>query len=117
MKGTATPNGALRRVEYWYEAHGIGKRDSEDQALCGRAMKASTKPFALCIDGSDYHASLIPGKVYRILSDPRAARDGLIRIVDESGEDYLASTPLPQGVEGANFCNLALACASAARPA
>jgi hypothetical protein len=27
MKGTATPNGALRRVEYWYEAHGIGKRD------------------------------------------------------------------------------------------
>ncbi len=52
-------------------------------------MKAQTKPFALCIDNSDYQASLIPGKVYRILPDPRAARDDLVRIVDESGEDYL----------------------------
>ena len=52
-------------------------------------MKAQTKPFALCIDNSDYQASLIPGKVYRILPDPRAAKDDLVRIVDESGEDYL----------------------------
>ena len=51
-------------------------------------MKA-TKPFALCIDNTDYHASLIPGKVYRVLPDPRAARDDFVRIVDESGEDYL----------------------------
>ncbi len=52
-------------------------------------MKARTKPFALCIDNTDYQASLIPGKVYRILPDPRAAKDDLVRIVDESGEDYL----------------------------
>jgi hypothetical protein len=52
-------------------------------------MKARTKPFALCIDNTDYRASLIPGKVYRILPDPRAAKDDLVRIVDESGEDYL----------------------------
>jgi hypothetical protein len=52
-------------------------------------MKAPTKPFALCIDNTDYKASLIPGKVYRIFSDPRAAKDDLVRIVDESGEDYL----------------------------
>jgi len=52
-------------------------------------MKAQTKPFALCIDNSDYEASLILGKVYRVLSDARAARDDLVRIVDESGEDYL----------------------------
>jgi hypothetical protein len=52
-------------------------------------MKAQTKPFALCIDNSDYKASLIPGKVYRILPDPRAAKDDLVRIIDESGEDYL----------------------------
>ena len=52
-------------------------------------MKAITKPFALCIDNKDYRASLIPGKVYRILPDPRAAKDDLVRIVDESGEDYL----------------------------
>lgn len=52
-------------------------------------MKAQAKPFALCIDNSDYRASLIPGKVYRILPDPIAAEDDLVRIVDESGEDYL----------------------------
>ena len=52
-------------------------------------MRAPTKPFALCIDNTDYEASLIRGKVYRILPDPRAAKDDLVRIVDESGEDYL----------------------------
>jgi len=52
-------------------------------------MKQPTKSFALCVDNTDYEASLIVGKVYRILPDPRAAKDDLIRIVDESGEDYL----------------------------
>jgi hypothetical protein len=52
-------------------------------------MKTQMKPFALCIDNTDYQASLIPGKVYRILPDSRAAKDDLVRIVDESGEDYL----------------------------
>ena len=52
-------------------------------------MKAPRKPFALCIDNSDYQASLIAGKVYRILPDSKAAKDDLVRVVDESGEDYL----------------------------
>ena len=52
-------------------------------------MKAHANSFALCIDNVDYRASLIPGKVYRILPDPAAAKDDLVRIVDESGEDYL----------------------------
>ena len=52
-------------------------------------MKQPTKPFALCVDNNDFKASLILGKVYQIIPDPRAARDGLVRIVDESGEDYL----------------------------
>ena len=52
-------------------------------------MKQTTKQFALCIANTDYQASLIRGKVYRILPDPRAAKDDLVRIVDESGEDYL----------------------------
>jgi hypothetical protein len=52
-------------------------------------MRAPSKPFALCIDNTDYQASLIPGKVYRVLPDPRAAKDDFVRIVDESGEDYL----------------------------
>ena len=52
-------------------------------------MRVSTKPFALCIDNTGYRASLIPGKVYSILPDRQAARDELVRIVDESGDDYL----------------------------
>ena len=52
-------------------------------------MKSARKPFAICVDDTDYKASLIRGKVYQILPDPKAARDDLVRIVDESGEDYL----------------------------
>ena len=53
-----------------------------------RKMKAQAKAFALCIDNSGYLASLILGKVYRILPDPTAAKDDLVRIFDESGDDY-----------------------------
>jgi hypothetical protein len=52
-------------------------------------MKQPAKPFALCVDNSGYKASLILGKVYRVIPDPVAAKDDLVRIVDESGEDYL----------------------------
>ena len=52
-------------------------------------MKRSAKQFALCLENAGNEASLILGKVYRILPDARAAKDDLVRIVDESGEDYL----------------------------
>ena len=52
-------------------------------------MKQSAKEFALCLDNGGSEASLILGKVYRMLPDARAAEDDLIRVVDESGEDYL----------------------------
>jgi hypothetical protein len=51
--------------------------------------KISDKKFALCIDNTDYKASLIIRKVYEILPDEKGAEDDLIRIIDESGEDYL----------------------------
>lgn len=52
-------------------------------------MRHLAKSFALCVDNTDYKASLIPGKVYRIIPGPQAAKDDVVRIVDESGEDYL----------------------------
>jgi hypothetical protein len=52
-------------------------------------MKGIRKHFALCIDNTDYEVSLIPGKVYRVIPDYEAAEDDLVRIIDESGEDYL----------------------------
>ena len=52
-------------------------------------MKRPAKQFALCLKNEGNEASLILGKVYRILPDARAAKDDFVRIVDESGEDYL----------------------------
>jgi hypothetical protein len=54
-------------------------------------MKRVTKRFAVCLDNDGNESSLIPGKVYQVLADARAAKDGLVRIIDESGEDYLFS--------------------------
>jgi hypothetical protein len=52
-------------------------------------MKQLSKPFALCVDNTDYEASLIPGKVYPLIPDAIAAKDDFVRLVDESGEDCL----------------------------
>ncbi len=52
-------------------------------------MKQSTKRFALCIENTGTEASLILGKVYRVVPDTRAAKDNFVRVIDESGEDYL----------------------------
>jgi hypothetical protein len=45
----------------------------------------------VCIDNSGYKASLELHKIYRVVPDPEALEDGDLRIVDESGEDYLYS--------------------------
>ena len=47
--------------------------------------------FVVCIDNSNYEASLELHKIYSVLPDLDAAQDGDLRIVDESGEDYLYS--------------------------
>lgn len=45
--------------------------------------------FAVCIKNTGYPASLELHKIYRVIPDADAARDGNVRVVDESGEDYL----------------------------
>jgi hypothetical protein len=53
-------------------------------------MAKRTNPrFAVCVDNSGYLASLEIHKIYRVLPDPAAEREGDLRVVDESGEDYL----------------------------
>lgn len=44
--------------------------------------------FVLCIEDKDCD-DLEKGKVYAVLPDAKAKRDGYLRVVDESGEDYL----------------------------
>jgi hypothetical protein len=45
--------------------------------------------FVVCIKNDGYPASLEVRKIYEVIPDARAAEHQLIRVVDESGEDYL----------------------------
>lgn len=45
--------------------------------------------FVVCINNKGYEAALEVRKVYRILKDSRSDQHGLLRVIDESGEDYL----------------------------
>ncbi|MEY3882470.1 MAG: hypothetical protein RIQ94_3266 [Pseudomonadota bacterium] len=45
--------------------------------------------FVVCIDNTDYPASLERCKIYQMLPDEQAKQRQYIRIIDESGEDYL----------------------------
>ena len=53
-------------------------------------MNTETK-FVVCIENKNYPASLEFGKIYRVIADEKAARHKMIRVIDESGEDYLYS--------------------------
>ena len=45
--------------------------------------------IAICVDNAEYEMSLERRKVYPVLPDPEAERDDYVRIIDETGEDYL----------------------------
>jgi hypothetical protein len=45
--------------------------------------------YVVCIDNSEYPASLELHKIYQVIPDDQAEQDGDFRILDESGEDYL----------------------------
>ena len=45
--------------------------------------------FALCVKDGGYPESLEVRKIYRVLPDAESIGHGLIRVIDESGEDYL----------------------------
>jgi len=51
--------------------------------------KKTEAEFVVCLKSEGYEASLELHKIYRVLPDSEAAKDGDLRIIDESGEDYL----------------------------
>ena len=51
--------------------------------------KQTSQQFVVCVDNEGYSASLEKRKIYLALRDPSAEKHGLIRVVDESGDDYL----------------------------
>lgn len=52
-------------------------------------MNAKTKRYVICIKNDDYEVDLSLGKVYRVIPERVSEARGFVRIVDESGEDYL----------------------------
>jgi hypothetical protein len=52
-------------------------------------MPAKNKGFAVCLRNGGFGASLEVRKLYPFINDPDAEANNLIRVVDESGEDYL----------------------------
>lgn len=53
------------------------------------ARRVITGNHAVCLTNRGYGASLTVGKVYRRLRDAKAEPRGLMRVIDDSGEDYL----------------------------
>jgi hypothetical protein len=49
----------------------------------------NTLRFVLCVENTGHPAALDVRKVYQVIEDANADAQGLIRVIDESGEDYL----------------------------
>ncbi len=63
--------------------------------------------FVVCVNNKDYPASLELRKLYQVIADEAAAKHRQLRVIDESGEDYLypeeyfVPVQLPQAAEKA----------------
>ena len=62
-------------------------------------MPSRTKGFVVCLRNSGFPASLEVRKLYPFITDPDAEANNLIRVVDESGEDYLYPAALFRKLE------------------
>lgn len=52
-------------------------------------MKTSIKKFVVCLKNKGYEVSLEPRKIYQVIPDSEAVKHRQLRVIDESGEDYL----------------------------
>lgn len=69
--------------------------------------KPASKQLVVCVDNEGFAVSLEKRKIYVALRDPTAEKSGLLRIIDESGDDYLypktffRTIALPQSIKKA----------------
>ena len=52
-------------------------------------MAKAARKLVICLDNAGYEASLEKHKIYVALADPQARKLGQLRVIDESGVDYL----------------------------
>ena len=70
----------------------LERKNSNEKGTLTKTRRSSLKSqFFVCIDNRGYEASLERNKIYLAIRDEDAERTGDVRIVDESGEDYLYS--------------------------
>lgn len=60
---------------------------------------SSSKPFVVCLSNRGYSESLVVRCIYEIVPDSEASGRGLLRVIDESGEDYLFPAGLFEEIE------------------
>lgn len=53
----------------------------------------------VCVKNAGYRASLVVRRIYKVVPDPAAVKRGLVRVIDESGEDYLYPRKLFAAIE------------------
>jgi len=53
------------------------------------SRRAPRRTFVICVSDEGFEASLVVRRVYERIDDARARAHGMVRVVDESGEDYL----------------------------
>lgn len=71
----------------------LARKSSSARGTSTRSRTPATRRsrYAVCVRNEGYEASLERNKIYAVLPDLEAERDGDLRVVDESGEDYLFS--------------------------
>lgn len=67
---------------------GIGKREFKIKRYYEHTTM-NKHEFAIYVDNHGYEASLEMRKLYEVVTDAHAEKQGQIRVIDESGEDYL----------------------------
>jgi hypothetical protein len=65
----------------------LARKNSRSNGSSRKQTKGEA--FVLCVRNEGYPASLEPRKLYAMVRDASAARHSLMRVIDESGEDYL----------------------------
>ena len=65
------------------------KKKSNSKGLSASGKRAAAQHFAVCVRNRGYRASLELRKLYPVLPDSFADEHQMIRVIDESGEDYL----------------------------
>ena len=63
------------------------------------AKRNGTKQYVVCLSNEGYRASLVVRRIYQSIHDKDAAERGLVRVIDESGEDYLFPEALFEALE------------------